>query len=121
MHPPKRKVFPRLRRAVRWLAVVMILALVCTHHQARAAKLLVPTWFGMEPISDRVYVDKAMPADQRDRIMTEVAQAGQQIARYYGNRTTTPKLFFCSSEASFQSLGGTKQTGMTYGSYASVF
>jgi hypothetical protein len=120
MNPKKQKFLSKIRLTVRVLALIGLLVFFCTR-QARAMKLIAPTWFGMESIASRVYVDKAMPAGQRAEILKLVSGAEQQVRRYYGSATAKPKLLFCSREETFQSFGGTKQTGLTVLGYASLF
>jgi hypothetical protein len=120
MYIRQRTILSRIRLAIRMLVLAALLVFFCTSQKARAVKLLAPTWFGLEPIATGVYVDKATPAGQREQILAMVAQAREQLARYYGDVTTAPEFFFCSSEACFQSFGGTTQGGMTYGHYASL-
>lgn len=115
-----RRAISRLRLALRIIGILAVI-LFLTSHQAKAMKLLAPAWFGMEPIAPGVYADKAMPAAERRKVLQMIPTAKSQVARYYGNVTASPKLFFCSSEAAFQSIGGTKQTGLSYFSCASVF
>ena len=120
MKPTKRKPLSKIRLAIRVLVLLGLVVFFCTCHRARAVKLFAPTWFGMESIASGVYVDKAMTAGQREEILKIVSEAGQRVGRCYGNTTAKPKLLFCSSEAAFQSFGGTKEGGMTYFAYASL-
>ena len=103
------------------LALALFAIVYCTCPKARAIKVLTPTWFGMESIAARVYVDKAMPVEQREHVLKMVEESKSQLANYYGDVSTTPKLLFLSSESGFRSFGGTGETGMSFFGYASLF
>ena len=111
----------RFRRTARYLALAVAVVFFCTCHKARALKLFRPTLFGMEAIAPRTYVDKAMPSDQREQILKIVSDSEARVARYYGNVSTRPELFFYSSQDSFQSFGGASETGLTFLGRASLF
>lgn len=121
MEPKYRAVIRRIRIAIRWMLPIGLVIFFCTCQQARAIKLLAPTWFGMQRIANHVYVDKATTAPQRDEILTIVSQAHDRVGRYYGAINCQPNLFFCSTEKSFQSFGGSRQTGATFWTAASLF
>lgn len=112
----------RLRRGyVRYLLLIGIVVLLALRPEVRAAKLVAPTWFGMEQIEPHVYVDRGMAPADRAQVERYVAAARQRLRQYYGDVQSTPTLCFCSTEKQFRALGGTSQRGYALGHYACVF
>src|SRR4051812_22029497 len=109
---------PRYLGRVTVLLALVVLAFV--RPEAKAAKLLVPTWFGMERLAPGVYVEKTMTAAERTEIAHIVATARERMSKYYGEIRSAPTLFFCSSDERFHALGGGGQRGMTYLHWACV-
>lgn len=103
--------------------VIAIAALLlCTGcSSVNSAKLWVPAWFGMEPLSDRVFVNKEMPSSERDQVLVLVSASEKQIIKYYGKATSAPRFFFCSTEECFRSFGGSTNRAKSFGQSASLF
>jgi hypothetical protein len=101
------------------LSLFIIFYSICP--RARAVKLLAPTWFGMDSIAPHIYVDRSMPVEQRKEALNRVEEARSKLLDHYGEVTTDPTLLFFSSESAYRSFGGTTETGLTFGSYASLF
>src|SRR5712692_802002 len=102
-----------------WVIVALLLCAGCS--TVRGTKLWAPTWFELEPIAPRVFVNKGMPPAQRQLVLELVAESEQRLTHYYGTVTSTPKLFFCSTEACFQSFGGSTNRAKSFGDYGSLF
>src|SRR5713226_4070659 len=102
-----------------WVIVALLLCAGCS--TVRGTKLWAPTWFELEPIAPRVFVNKGMPPAQRQLVLELVAESEQRLARYYGEVASTPKLFFCSTEACFRSFGGSTNRAKSFGDYGSLF
>ena len=96
--------------------------LLCTGcSTVREAKLWAPTWFDMEPISDRIFVNKEMSSTGKAQALMLVAASEKRISQYYGRVTSSPKFFFCSTEDCFQSFGGSTSRAKSFGDYGTLF
>lgn len=103
-------------------AIAIAALLFCTGcSTVRGAKLWAPTWFDMEPIADRVFVNKDMPSTDRAQALMLVNASEKRIVQYYGKATSSPKNFFCSTEACFKSFGGSTNRAKSFGDYATLF
>jgi hypothetical protein len=65
-----------------------------------------PACFGLEGLDRLLYVDKAMPADERKRLSTAIAEAKAHVADFYGSLLLEPVIVACSSQACDRRLGG---------------
>ena len=96
--------------------------LLCTGcSTVKEAKLWAPTWFDMEPIADRVFVNKDMPSTDRAQALMLVNASEKRIVQYYGKATSSPKFFFCSTKECFKSFGGSTSRAKSFGDYATLF
>ena len=103
-------------------AIAIAALLFCTGcSTVKGAKLWVPTWFDMEPIADRIFVDKEMPSAEMAQVLTLVKASEERIVQYYGRVTSSPKFFFCSTEECFKSFGGSTNRAKSFGDYATLF
>jgi hypothetical protein len=103
-------------------SIAIAALLFCTGcSTVRGTKLLVPTWFDMEPIADRVFVNKEMPSTERAQALMLVSASEKRIVQYYGKAISTPKFFFCSTDECFKSFGGSTSRAKSFGDYATLF
>lgn len=112
---------PRPRIVVRIIVLTTLLVLAVTRPEAKTAKLLAPTWFGLQQIAPGLYVDRDMSAAEREKVARITDQAREQLRKYYGAVASSPRFFFCATEARFHALGGTTQRGLTIANYACLF
>jgi hypothetical protein len=102
-------------------ALIALVGLGLLQPEAKAAKLFFPSFFGMERAAPGIYVDRAMPAGDRERAISLVVEARKRLERYYSTLASSSSFYFCSNDERFRSFGGTTQRAFTIGKYASVF
>jgi len=72
----------------------------------KQAKLLEPTWFGMEQIAPRVYVSRDVPEEKRRELPALYEEGKRRVAAFYGNVLTDPRILGCATQACIESFGG---------------
>ena len=101
--------------------IAIVALLLCTGcNTFRGAKLWAPSLFDMEPIADRIFVNKEMPPAERKEALMIVTQSKERITKYYGKVISRPKFFFCSTEECFKSFGGSTNRGQSFGDFATL-
>jgi hypothetical protein len=112
---------PRLRMIVRIVVLVALVVFVASSPKVKAAKLIFPTFFGLERLRPGLYVDRALTPPEREKIIKVVDEAQARLEHYYGNRQSSPALYFCGSAERFRALGGVTERGFTFLRHACVF
>ena len=80
-----------------------------------ATKLIAPEMFGMEKISDTVYVDEIMSDKARTELLNSHEKARKNIKLMYGDVLSNPDVIACSTEQCFQKFGGVSSRAKNYG------
>lgn len=106
---------------IKFVFALSVLLIFSGCSSIKAAKLLTPTWFGMEKIDARVFVNKDMSLADRVRILSLIAESEKQIIKYYGKAISRPEYFFCATEECYQSFGYTSNRAISFGNYGSLF
>lgn len=88
------------------LLVVGITTLLSACSTLKQAKLLEPTWFGLEPIAPRVYVANAVPQNKRQELLLSYEEGKRRIEAFYGSLLTDPSVYGCGDRACIQAFGG---------------
>src|SRR3974390_2690934 len=65
-----------------------------------------PGCYGLERVTPELYVEAAMPAGERLKLLEVIAAAEIRVARFYGSFEGHPILLACMSEACDHMLGG---------------
>lgn len=108
-------------KKIKILLILSALLFITGCSSFKAAKLLVPTWFGMEKIDARVFVNKEMSSAERAQILSLIAESEKQIIKYYGKATSRPEYFFCATEECYKSFGFTSSRAQSFGNYGCLF
>lgn len=69
----------------------------------------------MEETSRGVYVEAAMPAQERAKLADMISQAKEQVASFYGSFERRPTLLVCATEKCDRRLGGDGSKAVTFG------
>lgn len=88
------------------LAFIAVAALLSGCATLKQAKLLKPTWFGMEQIAPHVYSASDVPADKRRELPMLYAEGKRRVEAFYGSLVTDPTIFGCASKECVASFGG---------------
>lgn len=88
------------------LLVFSVVILLSACSALKQAKLLEPTWFGLEPIAPRVYVASDVPQDKRQELLRSYEEGKRRIKAFYGGLLTDPSVYGCSDKTCIQSFGG---------------
>jgi hypothetical protein len=108
-------------RHIKILLALSVFLVLTGCSSLKATKLIAPTWFGMEKIDERVFVNKEMSSAERSKILLLVTESETQIIKYYGKATTRPEYFFCSTEECYKSFGFTTSRAQSFASYGCLF
>jgi hypothetical protein len=88
------------------LLTVGVVALLTGCATLKQAKLLEPTWFGMERIAPRVYAARDVPEEKRQELSALYEEGKRRVAMFYGNLLTDPRILGCATQACIESFGG---------------
>lgn len=88
------------------LLVASVTTLLSACSTLKQAKLLEPTWFGLEPIAPRVYVANAVPHNKRQELLVSYEEGKRRIEAFYEGLLTDPSVYGCGDRACIQSFGG---------------
>jgi len=94
--------------------VILGTALVVLVWPAVAAYLC-PSCYGLERVTDSLFVEPAMSVEDRRMLQETVARAAGQVASFYGSIDRQPILLACASEDCDRKLGGRGARANTYG------
>jgi len=92
------------RRMPLWLVGVAILLTGCS--TLKQAKLLEPTWFGMEQIAPHVYVANDVPQEKRQKLLESYEEGKRRIEAFYGSLLTDATIYGCAARECIESFGG---------------
>ena len=74
--------------------------------ELRRAKVLLPhSWMGMKKVSTHLYVEKSMSKENEAKIKEAIPKAKAYVADIYGEVTTEPIIYACSSKECATSFG----------------
>ena len=65
-----------------------------------------PACYGLERVTPALYVEAAMPAQDRAALLETIASSEAKVAGFYGSYEGRPTLLACSTEACDRKLGG---------------
>lgn len=85
------------------IAVLLSFSGCITMHKVKV--LLPPVWIGMQEIAPNVYVDKNMNKVQQKKLLKLIPKAKKYVAKVWGNITSHPTIYACSSKECAKSLG----------------
>jgi hypothetical protein len=88
------------------LVSVAVAALLSGCATLKQAKLLEPTWFGMERIAPRVYAAGDVPEDKRRELPVLYEEGKRRVEAFYGDLLTAPTVFGCATPKCIESFGG---------------
>lgn len=88
------------------LLVFSVAALLSACSTLKQAKLLQPTWFGLEPLGSRVYVAHDVPENKRQELLASYEEGKRRIATFYDGLRTDPFIYGCGDSACIQAFGG---------------
>ena len=67
--------------------------------QPALAALACPSCLGFERQAGKLFVDAAMPADQRTTVETALKTGEERVAKFYGRLRESPVILACASDA----------------------
>ncbi len=106
----------KLKNYLLALIVVTVMLLGMTGcSKLRATKLIVPEIFGMEKISDTVYVNENMSDEARAELLNNYKKARNNIKLVYGDVLSNPDVVACSTEQCYQKFSGVSARAISYG------
>jgi hypothetical protein len=73
-----------------------------------------PACYGLDRVTATLYVEAAMPAPDRAKLLAAIAAAEARIANFYGSFEARPILLACMTEACDHKLGGRGARATTY-------
>ncbi len=73
-----------------------------------------PACYGLERVTPTLYVEAAMPAQDRTKLQETIAASEVRVAGFYGSFERRPTLLACMSEACDRKLGGRGARATTY-------
>ncbi len=91
------------------LAVVAVVTILFTGLPAAGAYVC-PSCYGLQKVTETLYVDQHATAKEISDLKAEVALANQRVATFFPERLRTPKVFACVTDACDQRLGGQQDT-----------
>lgn len=74
-----------------------------------------PQCYGLQKAMKGVYVDAAMPAEDRAKLKVTINRAVEQVTTFYGSFDHRPTLLICSTGKCDRRLGGRGAKAVTYG------
>jgi hypothetical protein len=78
----------------------------CSHAPTHVSSKLSKSSKGMTCIAPNVYVDPAMPQQQRQDFLRTVNQSKSEISSFFGGLKSSPKIYACSTSQCFRKFGG---------------
>lgn len=94
----------------------VILGIACmTLLSPAVAAYACPSCFGLQRVTGGLFVDSAMPLEDRTKLQETVARAAVQVANLYGSFDQQPTLLACATEECDRKLGGKGARATTYG------
>ncbi len=86
--------------------VVLIMVTLSGCTELRRAKVLMPpSWVGMKKVSSHLYVENNMSKQAQANIEASIPKAKSYVSDIYGEVTTKPIIYACSSKECAESLG----------------
>jgi len=104
-----------MRNLFSMLLITATLVLVSGCSYMKAMKTFSPETFGMEKISDYVYVNPEMSKNSREKILEYVKESRKNIVAIYGGVKSTPDVIACSTEECYRKFGGVTSKAKNYG------
>ena len=80
-----------------------------------------PACYGLERVTSTLYVEAAMPEQDRATLRDTIAGAQAQVAGFYGSFEGHPTLLACATEACDHKLGGRGARATTYTTFGGSF
>ena len=68
-----------------------------------------PACYGLERVTSTLYVEAAMPAQDRAKLQDTIVAAEARVAGFYGSFEGHPTLLACMTEACDRKLGGARR------------
>lgn len=84
----------------------------------KSMKTFAPELFGMEKITEHVYVNPQMSIDLREKLLESIKASKDNIVSMYGAIQSTPDIIACSTEACYGKFGGATSRAKNYGGFA---
>jgi hypothetical protein len=88
------------------LRVVGVALLLTGCATLKQAKLLEPTWFGMEKIASHVYVANDVPPEKRQELLESYEEGKRRIGAFYGSLLIDATIYGCATRECIESFGG---------------
>lgn len=88
------------------LLVVGVAALLPACSTLKQAKLLEPTWFGLERIAPRIYVADDLSPNNRHQLLASYVEGKRRVEAFYDGLQTDPFIYGCGDPACIRSFGG---------------
>lgn len=99
------------------LVTVLVLPLATVPFIAPAvAAYGCPHCYGLERLTDRIYVEREMPAVERVALQDLVGRAAKRVGDFYGSFDRAPVLLVCGTSVCDRRTGGRGARAETYGS-----
>lgn len=87
------------------LAIALLISFSDCSTMHIAKVLLPPTWIGMQKIAPDIYVDKGMDKVEQKKLLKLIPEAKKYVTDVWGNITSKPTIYACSSKECAKSLG----------------
>lgn len=89
-----------------WLLIIGIIASLPGCGTLKEAKLLAPSWFGLEQIAPSVYVSRDVTGQQRAQLLAAIPQARNQLIEVYGSVISSPNFYGFANIDRYKSFNG---------------
>jgi hypothetical protein len=98
-----------------WLVLLVPPLVFAVAHvpNPRRIRLALPTVFGLERITPRLFVDRAMAVSERARLLTALEVARARVAAFWGDAPGEPSICACSTAECYRRFGGGRDRGQT--------
>src|SRR6185437_4585064 len=87
-------------------ALIVALGLIAVFNRPVIGATFCPACFGFRSIAPSIYVERGGTAPLDAAVLTNVRQAKEKIASFFGGETAGPMLLICTTESHYRALEG---------------
>jgi hypothetical protein len=104
--------------ATAFVALVVVAAAGTLFAYSAVAAVACPACYRFERLAPEVFVDRAMPTEDRNRVMDILFEARERVGAFYGGFTSNPRILICSTERCYRDIGGHRERGRSFFDFA---